>query len=161
MALAALFCMAMAAKAQSPRILDLRPPPATSPPAASTLKPGEPCNACGRIVSIREVPVEHRRDAPSAFQAGGASSPSGAGERSLPVGAVINLPLGGETAERPFVGGVGTPEMRERFAETTYEITVRLDDGATRFIQRKDGGRYEVGDRVRIRGPAGLEPIVE
>jgi outer membrane lipoprotein SlyB len=160
MALAALFCMAMAAKAQSPRILDLRPPPATSPPAASTLKPGEPCNACGRIVSIREVQADDRRLASSPFQTAGAGSSSGA-ERSPPVGAVIYLPLGGETADRPFVGGVGTPEMKERFAETTYEITVRLDDGATRFIQRKDGGRYEVGDRVRIRGPAGLEPIVE
>jgi outer membrane lipoprotein SlyB len=79
----------------------------------------------------------------------------------MPVGAVIYLPLGGETPERPFVGGVGTPEMRERFGETTYEITVRLDDGGMRFIQRNDGSRYQVGDRVRMAGTAGLEPIVE
>lgn len=151
-ALAAAFCMAMGAEAQPSRILDLRPPP-----ASSALKPGEPCNGCGRIISVREIHAEHRR-APAAFQGAGSSFGT---ERSPPVGAVIYLPLGGETAERPFVGGVGTPEMRERFGETTYEITVRLDDGATRFIQRNDGSRYQVGDRVRVGGTDGLELVVE
>jgi hypothetical protein len=150
MALAAAFSMAMAAEAQP--LLDLRQPPASSP-----LKPGEPCNGCGRIISIREIQID-RRSAPAAFQGAGSSFGT---ERSPPVGAVIYLPLGGETAERPFVGGVGTPEMKERFGETTYEIVVRLDDGATRSIQRNDGSRYQVGDRVRSGGAVGLELVVE
>jgi hypothetical protein len=65
------------------------------------------------------------------------------------VGAVIALPLGTAGGE-PYVGGVGTPEMRERFAETTYEITVRLDSGAYSRLERRDGGHFRVGDRVRL-----------
>ena len=67
------------------------------------------------------------------------------------VGAVIALPLG-EGDRRPYVGGVGTPEMRERFAETAYDIVVLLDTGGYTSVQRADGARYQVGDRVRLRG---------
>lgn len=77
------------------------------------------------------------------------------------VGAVIYLPLGNDPTERPFVGGVGTPEMRERFRETTYEISVRLDDGSLRFLQRYDGIRYRVGDRVRLPGAGQIEMITD
>jgi outer membrane lipoprotein SlyB len=67
------------------------------------------------------------------------------------VGAVIALPLG-RGAEKPFVGGVGTPEMRERFSETTYDVTVQFDNGGYSTVQRADGANYRVGDRVRLRG---------
>ena len=63
--------------------------------------------------------------------------------------------------EKPFVGGVGTPEMKERFRESTYEITVRLDDGALRFVERPDGSRYRVGDRVRLSGVNQIELVVD
>ena len=49
-------------------------------------------------------------------------------------------------------GGVGTPEMQERFAQTTYDIVVQLDNGGYTSVQRADGARYQVGDRVRLRG---------
>ena len=97
---------------------------------------------------------------PQAFQSGGPGTSSGPGGPNL-VGAVIYLPLGGETTERPFVGGVGTPEMRERFRESTYEIAVRLDDGSLRFVQRHDGTRYRVGDRVRLSGVNQIELVSE
>jgi outer membrane lipoprotein SlyB len=67
------------------------------------------------------------------------------------VGAVVALPLGAGS-EKPFVGGVGTPEMRERFTETTYEIVIRLDDGGFTQVQRADGASYRVGERVRVQG---------
>lgn len=54
--------------------------------------------------------------------------------------------------DQPFVGGVGTPEMRERFSQSTYEITNRLDTGATTVVQRRDGANFRVADRVRARG---------
>ena len=85
---------------------------------------------------------------------------SGPGGPNL-VGAVIYLPIGGGSAERPFVGGVGTPEMQERFRDSTYEIAIRLDDGALRVIQRHDGPRYSVHDRVRLAGVDELELVAE
>jgi len=70
------------------------------------------------------------------------------------------MPLG-ETADKPYVGGVGTPEMRERLRETTYKMTVRLDDGSVRFLHRFDGYQFRVGDRVRLSGADQVELIAE
>ena len=156
MVLAGSFWIVLAAWAQTIRIPDFR----QSPPDAYTSKPGEPCNDCGRILSIREIQIQRKPNVPQAFQSGGPGPSSGPSGPNL-VGAVIYLPLGNETSERPFAGGVGTPEMRERFRETTYEIAVRLDDGSTRFLQRSDGTRYRVGDRVRLAGVNQLELLAE
>src|SRR5215510_866899 len=154
-ALAGAFFVAMAAWSQTIRIPDFRQQP---PPTA--FKPGEPCNNCGRILSIREIQVDRKPAVPPAFQsATPGSSPTG-GERNL-VGAVIYVPLGRDNPEQPFVGGVGTPEMRERFRETTYEIAVQLDDGVMRVISRSDGTRFRVGDRVRLSGVDVLDLIYE
>jgi hypothetical protein len=65
------------------------------------------------------------------------------------VGAVIAMPLG-EGKDKPFVGGVGTPEMRERFTETTYAVVVQLDTGGYTTVQRADGAMFRVGDHVRV-----------
>jgi hypothetical protein len=73
-------------------------------------------------------------------------------DSTVRVGAVVALPLGDSSADQSFVGGVGTPEMRARFSDSSYEITVLLDNGAYSVVQRRDGGRYRVGDRVRMRG---------
>lgn len=156
----AIWCsLALAAGAQTIKIPDFR----QQAPPVTVLKSGEACTDCGRILSIREVQTQRRPNVPQAFQAGGQPGPPpGASQQNL-VGAVIYLPLGGDATptEKPFVGGVGTPEMRERFQETTYEIAVRLDDGAVRFIQRHDGTRYRVGDRVRLPGAGQLELVTE
>ena len=155
-AAAAALCIGFAALAQTIRIPDFR----QAPPAAAKLKSGEPCNDCGRILSIRETQVERKPGVPQAFQGSAAGTSSGPGGPNL-VGAVVYLPLGNDSSARPFVGGVGTPEMRERFQETSYEIAVRLDDGAMRFIQRYDGTRYRVGDRVRLPGAGQIELLAE
>jgi hypothetical protein len=73
-------------------------------------------------------------------------------DSTVRVGAVVALPLGDSSADQSFVGGVGTPEMRSRFSESSYEITVLLDNGAYAVAQRRDGARFRVGDRVRMRG---------
>lgn len=141
---------ALGAWAQSIKIPDFRQPP---PPVSAAPGPGVPCDECGVIRSIREVHQQRKVEVPGAFR----SDPRAAfGERNL-TGAVVYLPLGGES-DRSFVGGVGTPEMRERFTETTYEITVRLDNGAYRFIERRDGTRFQVGDRVRL-SEGRVEPL--
>ncbi|MCC7487755.1 MAG: hypothetical protein IT529_22525 [Burkholderiales bacterium] len=150
-------CAAFAAGAQTIRIPDFRNPPT----AAATYKPGEPCENCGRILAIREKSVQRKPNVPQPFQGGGPGASSSPGADRNLVGAVVYLPLGGDSGEKPFVGGVGTPEMRERFQDTTYEITVRLDDGAVRFLERHDGTRYRIGDRVRLPGAGQIELLAE
>ena len=154
-ALAILF-PAMLAWAQTIRIPDFRQPP----PATFTIRGGEACTDCGRILAIRETHVERRPEVPQALRSDTPGPTAGPGQNNM-VGAVIYLPLGSGQGDKPFVGGVGTPEMRERFQETTYEITVRLDDGALRFLQRHDGTRFRVGDKVRLPGAGQIELLAE
>jgi hypothetical protein len=139
---AVLSCLAAQAHGQAIIIPDFREPP------RATLKPGEPCDGCGVIRLIRQVQVSRPVSIPRAFQ----NDPLDQGPGStVLVGAVIALPLGAGS-EKPFVGGVGTPEMRERFSETTYEVVIRLDNGAYTTMQRTDGASFRVGDRVRVQG---------
>jgi outer membrane lipoprotein SlyB len=138
----ALWCLAAVAHAQSIKIPDFREPPRT------TLKPGETCDGCGTIRSIREAQAQRPVSVPKVFQ----NEPMNQGPGStVIVGAVVALPLG-EGKDKPFVGGVGTPEMRERFTETTYEVVVQLDNGSYTTVQRADGAMFRVGDRVRVHG---------
>jgi hypothetical protein len=144
---APLFCLCIAAAAaygQPIRIPDFRD---TTPVA---LKPGEACPKCGMIRSIREVQVGRPVTVPEVFR----TNPRDPGPGSdIYVGAVVALPLGeGKEQGKPFVGGVGTPEMRERFSESTYEITIRLDEGGFTQVTRRDGASYRIGDRVRVSG---------
>lgn len=139
----ALVCAAAVANAQPIRIPDFRE---TAPRAA--LKPGEACDRCGVIRSIREVQNQRPVAVPKAFQ----SDPMDRGPGStVLVGAVVALPIG-ESTDKPFVGGVGTPEMRSRFTETAYEMVIRLDSGGHTTVQRRDGASFRVGDRVRVQG---------
>ena len=154
-ALALALSLAPAGRAQTIRIPDFRQPP----PASVTIRGGEACTDCGRILSIREIHSERRPEVPQAFQAV-TPGPTIGPEQNM-VGAVIYLPTGNDPTQRPYVGGVSTPEMRERFRQTTYELTVRLDDGSLRFLQRYDGTRYRVGDRVRLPGAGQIELLAE
>jgi len=133
------------AGAQNIRIPDLGEPPPTIAPA---LKPGEPCGKCGVIRSIREVNLANAYNATQPYRSGPADSGLGS---SQPVGAVISIPFG-RGADKPYVGGVGTPEMRQQLSQTQYEVTVQLDDGGYTMVQRPDGLSFHVGDRVRVEG---------
>jgi len=138
---------AMPAQAQHIRIPDFRNSP---PPAATAPRAGEVCDNCGVIRSIREIQGQRPVAVPGVFQ----NDPVDHGGPGGPVrvGAVVALPMSENPRDQPFVGGVGTPEMRARFSQSTYEITVRLDTGATTVTQRRDGANFRVGDRVRVRG---------
>jgi len=94
-------------------------------------------------------------DVPQVFQNQQIDSGMGG---TIYTGAVVYLPLG-KGADKPYVGGVGTPEMRERFSQTSYEVVVQLDSGGPISVQRDDGASFRVGDRVRVRGNQ-LELIV-
>lgn len=140
----ALLWLAAIAGAQPIRIPDFR----ESPRMAQAPGPGEKCERCGVIRSIREIQSQRPVEVPKVFH----NEPNDGGMGSVVyTGAVIYLPLGKGT-DKPFVGGVGTPEMRDRFNQTTYEVTVAIDTGGYVFVQRDDGGNYRVGDRVRVEG---------
>jgi outer membrane lipoprotein SlyB len=148
--------VAFAAVAQTYRIPDLKPPPPRIAPAP---RPGEPCNGCGRIAAIREVSTEGRLPGAAVAPVPGGGGQTDITQQNL-MGAVIYLPLGGDkAADRPYIGGVGTPEMAARLRTTTYEIVVRLDDGNLRIVRRPDGAAFGVGDRVRWYGGDELELI--
>jgi len=160
--------IALAAAAQTYRIVpDLKP---SSPRIAPAPRAGEPCVNCGKILAIREITVDSGRGGGAAQvlpQPVGMGTDASGVDPGNPtnqnlIGAVIYLPFGGgKGQDKPYVGGVGTPEMYKRFSETTYEITVRLDDGAYRFVRRPDGGSaFGVGDRVRWLGADDLEILV-
>jgi hypothetical protein len=136
---------AVPAGAQSLRIPDFR----TGRSVAPASKPGETCERCGTIRAIHQMQVQRPIPVPQAVR----NDPidRGPGSQVL-VGAVVALPTGEGPGTKPFVGGVGTPEMRERFTETTYEIVVHFDSGAQTVLQRADGWGYSVGDRVRVSG---------
>lgn len=137
------FVLAPAA-AQYIQIPDFR-----NPAPATSSRPVEPCNNCGVIRAIRETQSRRSMAVPQGVQ-----NPqlSGGPDSSVRIGAVMALPMGEGSSEQSFVGGIGTPEMRARFSESNYEITVLLDSGAYAVAQRRDGARFRVGDRVRMRG---------
>ena len=143
---AALALVMLPADAQYIQIPDFRNPP---PAAKSASKPVEPCSNCGVIRSIREIQTQRATAVPQAFQNPQISNGPDSTTRG---GAVVALPLSDSGTDQSFVGGVGTPEMRARFSESSYEITVLLDNGAYALAQRRDGSRFRVGDRVRMRG---------
>ena len=144
-ALSAAVLAAALGHAQTLKIPDFRQ---GAPAVAPAPRAGEACDQCGVIRSIRETQATRPVNVPKAFQT--EQMPQGPASPNY-VGAVIALPMG-DGSGKPYVGGVGTPEMRERFTETTYEITVRLDTGAYTAVQRNDGASYRVGDRVRVQG---------
>lgn len=144
MAGAAVLWLAAAAGAQPIRIPDFR----ESPRVAQAPKPGEKCEHCGVIRSIRERQSQRPVEVPQVFQNQQIDSGMGG---TVYTGAVVYLPLG-KGADKPFVGGVGTPEMRERFSQRSYEIVIQLDTGGYVSVQRDDGASYRVGNRVRVQG---------
>ena len=141
----ALLWLAATAGAQQPiRIPDFH----ENPRAAPAPKPGKKCEHCGVIRSIREMQSQRPVAVPQVFQ----NQPIDRGMGgTIYTGAVVYLPLG-KGADKPFVGGVGTPEMRERFSQTSYEVVIQLDAGGNISVQRDDGASFRIGDRVRVQG---------
>jgi outer membrane lipoprotein SlyB len=145
-ALAVLGCAATAsaalAWAQGVVIPDLRNPALYNEPARGAAS----CRICGEIRSIREVATEPRAPvAPNPARTTAANPNNWA-----VVGAAVYLPTGTGANESAQIGAVGTQEMVERFGANTYEITVRMDTGENQVVQRRDGTRFRVGDRVSV-----------
>ena len=112
------------------------------------------CLVCGEIRGIREVSAGPGGRAPTP---GAVGNPSGLDTGPV-VGTVAQFRFGGERAEGWTFGAAGTPEIQTRLGETYYEVTVAMDTGDKRTVQRKDGNRFHVGQRVALRAGE-LEPM--
>ena len=112
------------------------------------------CLVCGEIRSVREIGAQQRDSTPR--QVG---SPSGldSGPAGPVVGTVAQFHFG-PGPERWTFGAAGTPELQARLGETTYEVTVAMDSGEKRTLQRRDGHRFHVGQRVALR-QGEIEPM--
>ena len=111
------------------------------------------CLVCGEIRSIREV--SELRNPEKTAEAVGTRS----GLDTPPVvGTVAQFTFGAEKGERWSFGAAGTPEMQSRLGQTFYELTVVMDSGERRTLQRRDGNRFHVGQRVALR-QGELEPM--
>jgi outer membrane lipoprotein SlyB len=154
LAAAAAAALVGTAWAQSDKPLDLRLPP---PDAASTTS--SVCKLCGEIRSIREVHIGTTRSTGASASSDYIGSKPGTDEWRV-VGTVAYLPLGEGTKsdEKWRIGAVGTPEMQAQIGESSYEITVQMDSGERRVIQRRDGSRFQIGQRVTLRSGQ-IEPM--
>jgi hypothetical protein len=127
---------------------EARSAPAAPPPPAESTVPGK-CTTCGVIRSIREVTREKKpRDLP-----GYAASPQYLESRSYSpatVGPVLGFSFGPGSQSTPYVGAVGSPQMRAQMQETVFEVIVRFDDGRYGLYELTDPSSFRIGDRVRV-----------
>jgi len=111
------------------------------------------CQVCGEIRAVREVSAAPSARAPAQAPVG---SPSGLDTGPV-VGTVAQFHWGKGEGNWSF-GAAGTPEMQTRLGQTYYEVVVAMDNGDKRTMERKDGNRFYVGQRVALRSGE-LEPM--
>jgi outer membrane lipoprotein SlyB len=112
---------------------------------------------CGQVRSVREVSAA-ARPADTAARAQQAVGSASALDTAPVVGTVARFEFDSGRPNSWHLGAVGTPEMRQRLGETYYEVTVVMDGGERRSVQRRDGNRFYVGQRVALRSGE-LEPM--
>jgi hypothetical protein len=111
------------------------------------------CLVCGEVRAIREV-----SSSPMAQKASSGVGTQSALDTAPVVGTVAQFHFGGGKSEGWSFGAAGTPEMQTRLGQTYYELTVAMDSGEKRTVERKDGNRFHVGQRVALRAGE-LEPM--
>lgn len=111
------------------------------------------CQVCGEIRAVREVSAQPRSSATTASSVGTASDLN----TGPVVGTVAQFHWGKGEGNWRF-GAAGTPEMQARLGQTYYEIVVAMDNGDKRTLERKDGNRFYVGQRVALRSGE-IEPM--
>jgi hypothetical protein len=115
------------------------------------------CTVCGQVRAIREVSAA-RPTAANAQRAPAAVGTSSGLDTGPVVGTVARFEFDSGRPESWHLGAAGTPEMQLRLGEIYYEVTVVMDGGDRRTVQRRDGNRFHVGQRVALRSGK-LEPM--
>jgi len=121
---------------------DIPPPPPPAPVAAEAPRPV--CTNCGVIESVRAI----HKEAPA--------SGLGAAAGGL-LGGVVGHQLGNGRGRdlMTVVGAVGGAVAgheveKNRNQSTTYETTVRFDDGTTQRVTQAEAPAWRQGERVRV-----------
>jgi len=107
------------------------------------------CLDCGVVRAIREIRTEREAPRPDVY----VSSPQyrDTMPAELPrIGPAISMTWGAGERTRTQIGAFGTPEMKHRYIDLTYEVSVRFDDGRFGLIEQDDVGDLREGDRVIV-----------
>jgi hypothetical protein len=117
--------------------------------------PAQTCTVCGEVRSVREVSALRPQTAEP--RAPGAVGTGSALDTAPVVGTVARFEFDRDRPDSWHLGAAGTPEMHQRLGEVYYEVIVVLDGGERRTVERRDGNRFHVGQRVALRSGE-LEP---
>ena len=156
----ALGCVCGMMAASQVRAADPVPPPPPMPdhdtqttpqtsPSQSNVKGA--CVNCAVIRSIRQVERERAtpRQMPSYISSPEYRNSIGYGGPPL-VGPVVGFSFGPGLSNQPVVGAAGSPAMRQRQLQISYEVVVRFDDGRFGLLELEDVSDFRVGDHVRL-----------
>ena len=157
------------------RAVDPVPPPPPMPEAnapSTSQAPAKPkseksqsanvtgnCVNCAVIRSIRTVERERAtpRQVPSYINSSQYQNTVTAGGPPL-VGPVVGFTFGPGSSSQGFVGAAGSPAMRERLMQISYEVILLFDDGRFGLLELDDVGDFRANDRVRVVNNM-LEPL--
>ncbi len=123
-------------------------PPDYVPASVAAPAPLAPCPDCGVIANVRQVNNEGKGSGAGAVIGGlaGAALGSNVGRGNTRTLASIAGAVGG--------GMLGNSIEKSQSRTTSYEVTLRMDDGSTRTIASDTMPSWRIGDKVKLIGGA-------
>lgn len=120
------------------------PPDYAPPPVAASASAVPPCLDCGVVANVRQVTNEAKPSGAGAVIGGlaGAVLGSNIGRGNTRTVASIAGAIGG--------GLLGNTIEKSRSQTTSYEVSLRMDDGSTRTIASEAMPSWRIGDKVRL-----------
>jgi outer membrane lipoprotein SlyB len=109
----------------------------------------------GTVVAVRDVYATGKGPTPASAQASSATGSSL--DTGMPVGAVAYWNFGPGAGDGMKVGAVGRGDMQNWLTDHAKEVVVKMDDGETRTFRPPNPGRFQVNERVAVRGGT-IEP---
>jgi outer membrane lipoprotein SlyB len=142
---------AAAAQAPPPPPVPTTPPTQTAPTAAAA--PATDCGQCGKVVSIRQT-TEKQPWTPLGSGVGvGGTADLGGGQPNAMT--TFQFGPGLSNRELAILGSAGGASYRRKptsYEKPRWEVTVKLDNGATRVVLLSYEPYVVEGDRVRVSG---------
>lgn len=130
------------------RVADGVPPDYVPAPVAASTSAVPLCFDCGVVANVRQVTNEAKPSGAGAVIGGlaGAVLGSNIGRGNTRTVASIAGAIGG--------GLLGNTIEKSRSQTTSYEVSLRMDDGSTRSIASEAMPSWRIGDKVRLDGGA-------